>query len=104
MPKAEAVLIVTSEESGVDKYSQEIAKRLDVKKITTSRYLSLPEAYKLARFIKSQGDIVHLPNQHFARYALFLNSPFIVTVHDLVRCCFNFDRETVMERVLLSLI
>ncbi len=85
------VLIVTSEESGVDKYSQELAKRLDIKNIESRRYLSLPKAYKLGRFIRTQGSIVHLPNQHFARYALFLNRPFIVTVHDLARCCFNFD-------------
>jgi len=97
------VLIVTNEESGVDKYSQEIAKRLDVKKITTRRYLSLPKAYKLARFVRTQGSIVHLPNQHFARYAIFLNRPFIVTVHDLARCCFNYDQETITEKILLNL-
>ncbi len=103
MLKTMPVLIVTREKSGVDKYSQEIAKRLDVKKITTRRYLSLVGAYKLARSIRSEGDIVHLPNQHFVRYALFLNQPFIVTVHDLARCCFNFDRETIIERILLNL-
>ena len=97
------VLIVTSEQSGLDKYSQELAKRLDVKKITCRRYLSLPKAYKLARSIRSEGSIVHLPNQHFARYALFLNRPFIVTVHDLARCCFNFDRESIGEKILLNL-
>ena len=97
------VLIVTSEESGLDKYSQEIAKRLDVKKITTRRYLSLAEAYKLARYIRGLGGIVHLPNQHFARYALFLNRPFIVTVHDLIRCCFNFNPKTISQRILLNL-
>jgi len=97
------VLIVTTEQSGMDRYSQELAKRLDVKKITTRRYLSPAGAYKLARSIRSVGDIVHLPNQHFARYAIFLNQPFIVTVHDLVRCCFNFDRETISEKILLKL-
>jgi len=97
------VLIVTKEKSGVDKYSQEIAKRLDVKKIMSRRYLSLAEAYKLARSIRSEGDIIHLPNQHFARYALFLSQPFIVTVHDLARCCFNFDPETISEKILLNL-
>ncbi len=97
------VLIVTTEQSGMDRYSQELAKRLDVRKITTGRYLSLVDAYKLARSIRSQGSIVHLPNQHFARYAIFLNQPFIVTVHDLARCCFNFDRETTTEKILLKL-
>jgi len=98
-----AVLIVTNEKSGLDKYSQEIAKRLDVKKVESRRYLSLTEAYRLAKLISSQGDVVHLPNQHFARYALFRKNPFIVTVHDLVRFCFNFSRETITESILLKL-
>ena len=97
------VLFVTNEKAGVDRYSQEIAKRLDVKKVESRRYLSLIEAYQLSRSIRRQGDVVHLPNQHFARYALFLKNPFIVTVHDLVRCCFGFDRETIIERILLKL-
>ncbi len=97
------VLIVTNESSGVDRYSQEIAKRLDVKTVESRRYLSLMEAYQLSRLIRRQGDIVHLPNQHFARYALFRKNPFIVTVHDLVRTCFRFDKETITERILLKL-
>ncbi len=97
------VLIVTNEKSGVDRYSQEIDKRLDVKKVETGRYLSLIEAYHLSRLISRQDDIVHLPNQNFARYALFLKSPFIVTVHDLIRNYFGFAKETITERILLKL-
>ena len=97
------VLIVTSEKSGIDRYSQEIAKRIDARKVETRRYLSLKEAYRLARSVGRQRDIVHLPNQDFARYALFLKSPFIVTVHDLVRLCFSFTKETLSERILLRL-
>ena len=97
------VLIVTNEKSGIDKYSQEIAKRIDIRKIETQRYLSLIEAYRLSRLIRRQGDIVHLPNQHFTRYVLFLKNPFIVTVHDLVRFCFGFAKETISERILLKL-
>jgi len=97
-----AVLIVTAENAGIDKYSQELAKRLDVTKIESRRYLSSLEAYRLARLISSQDDIVHLPNQDFARYALFVKNPFIVTVHDLVRSCFSFSRETIIEHLLLK--
>ena len=97
------ILIVTSEKSGVDRYSQEIAKRLDVKMIEARRYLSLIEAYRLSRLLRSECDVVHLPNQNFARYALFLKNPFIVTVHDLVRLCFGLTKETISERVLLKL-
>ena len=98
-----AVLIVTNEKYGIDRYSQEIAKRLNVKKIESQRYLSWLEAYRLGRLIGGQGDIVHLPGQDFARYALFVKKPFIVTVHDLVRSCFSFSRETIAERILLKL-
>ncbi|MFC1861452.1 glycosyltransferase family 4 protein [Chloroflexota bacterium] len=97
------VLIVTNEKCGMDRYSQEIAKRLDVQTITARRYLSLADTFKLVRCIRGQGNIVHLPNQHFARYALFRNRPFIVTVHDLGRCCFHFDPETINEKILLNL-
>ena len=96
-------LIVTKEKSGIDKYSQELAKRIDIKKIETRRYLSLKEAYRLARLIGRQSGIVHLPNQDFARYAIFLHGPFIVTVHDLIRSRFGFSGETLSERIWLKL-
>lgn len=97
------VLIVTTETSGVDKYSLELAKRLDVKQIESRRYLSLREIYRLSRLLGAQDDIIHLPNQNFARFARSIKSPFIVTVHDLIRFCFNFDRETMTEKMLLKL-
>ncbi len=97
------VLFVTKEKSGVDKYSQEIAKRLDVKKIESQRYLSLKEGYRLSKLVRSQDDIVHLSNQNFARFALFTKNPYIVTVHDVIRFCFDFAKETISERILLKL-
>jgi len=97
------LLIVTTEKSGVDRYSQEIARRLDVRTIESRRYLSLIEAYRLSRLLGSQDDIIHLPNQNFARYALFVKNRYIVTVHDLVRLCFGFTTETISERILLKL-
>lgn len=97
------VLIITTEESGVDKYSQELAERLNVKQILTSRYLSFREGYRLSRLIRDEPDIVHLPNHHFARFALFRKNPYIVTVHDLVRFYFPFDPEKLSERISLKL-
>ncbi|MFC1932145.1 glycosyltransferase family 4 protein [Chloroflexota bacterium] len=97
------VLIVTTEESGVDKYSQEIAERLGAKQIATSRYLSLTEGIQLSRLICSEPDMVHLPNQNFARFAIFRKNPYIVTVHDLVRFYRRLDQETIMEKILLRL-
>ena len=61
------VLIVTRETSDIDRYSQELDKRLNVRIIETRRHLSLAKSYRLARLINAQGDIVHLPNQNFAR-------------------------------------
>jgi len=97
------VLIVTTEKSGIDKYSQELAKRLDVKKIESQRYLSLVEAYRLSRLVRCQDDVVHLTNQNFARFALSTKNRFIITVHDLIRLFFDLDKETITEKVLLKL-
>jgi len=101
--EAMPVLIVTKEKSGVDKYSQELARRLDVKKVESRRYLSLAEAYRLSRLIRRQDDIIHLSNQNFARFVLSARHPYIVTVHDLIRFCFDFDQETMLEKILLKL-
>ena len=87
----------------MDKYSQELSRLLPVRTIETRRYLSLSESCRLAGLIRGEKDIVHLPNQNFARYALSRRRPFIVTVHDLIRFLFRFDPETLVERALLRL-
>jgi len=87
----------------MDKYSQELARRLPVRTIESRRYLSFWQTLRLAGIIWKVKDIVHLPNQHFARYALFRRRPFIVTVHDIARFRFNFDRESLLERLMLKL-
>ena len=96
-------LVVTLEQSGMDKYSQELGRRMPVKQIQTRRYLSLRQAFRLANIIRRESDVVHLPNQHLARYALFRQRPFIITVHDIARFRFGFDRETLAERLMLKL-
>ncbi|MEE8575971.1 MAG: glycosyltransferase family 1 protein [candidate division Zixibacteria bacterium] len=96
-------LIVTLEQSGMDKYSQELARRLPVRTIESRRYLSFRQVLRLAFIIWRVKGIVHLPNQHFARYALFRRQPFIVTVHDIARFRFSFDRESLIERLMLKL-
>ena len=97
------VLIVTTEESGVDKYSQELAERLGVKQHATPRYLSFTEVFRLSRLIQKEPDIVHLPNQNFARFAVLRKNPYIVTVHDVVRFYLRFDPETFVEKFWLKL-
>ena len=97
------VLVETTEDSGLDKYSQEIAERLDVKQIFTLRYMSTVDAFRFARLISNEPDFLHLPNQNFARFAIFRRNPFIVTVHDVVRFYIRFETETIEERILLKL-
>ena len=98
------VLIVTTERSGLDKYSQELAKRIKVETIETERYsFSRRDAYRFLKKMRASEDIVHFPNQHFARYATSLKKRPIVTVHDVARLCFDFDEESTRERSLLKL-
>ena len=97
------LLVVTTEKSGVDKYSQELARRLDVKTVESRRYLSLIEGYQLSRLLGSQDGIIHLPNQNFARYGFLVKNPYIVTVHDMIRFSLGFAKETITEKILLKL-
>ncbi len=96
-----AVLIVTTEESGVDKYSQELAERLDVKQIISPRYMSLKEVFRISKLIRNEPDIVHLPNQNFARFCFLRKKPYVVTVHDVIRFYLRFEPERTVERLLL---
>ncbi|MEI9476424.1 MAG: glycosyltransferase family 1 protein [Deltaproteobacteria bacterium] len=97
------MFIGTLEDSGIDRYSQELSKRIGVPTVETHRYLSLKESLRLLRKVRQTGHLVHFPSQHFARYGLFLNKPFIVTVHDLVRLCIRLEREDIQERIGLKL-
>jgi glycosyltransferase involved in cell wall biosynthesis len=41
--------------------------------------------WRFIRMLKQMDGVVHLPNHHLGRYGTFLKSPYIVTVHDLIR-------------------
>jgi len=86
-------LVVSGEASGIDRYSQELAKRLCVQPIPTSRYKSVLEYVRLAKRLLGLNYPIHLPNQHLGRWVSILRQPSIVTVHDLVRLCFPFAGE-----------
>jgi glycosyltransferase involved in cell wall biosynthesis len=98
-----ATLIVTTEESGVDKYSQEIAERLNTKQIFSPRYISLKGFFHLSKLISKENDIVHIPNQNFARFCFLRSKPYIVTVHDIIRFYLHFEPERPIEKLLLYL-
>jgi len=97
------ILVSTLETSGIDRVSQELAKRMSVPMVETKRYMSIREVYSLLRRLRRIGEPIHLPSQHFARYALLLRRPFIVTVHDLARICFPYAKESMWERIGLRL-
>jgi glycosyltransferase involved in cell wall biosynthesis len=97
------MFITTVEDSGIDRYSQELSKRIGVPTVESRRYLSLKESLRLLRRVRHSHHPIHFPSQHFARYGLFLNKPFIITVHDLVRLCMPVERENFLEKVGLKL-
>lgn len=95
-------LVVTEGPSSLDFYSQKLAEKLDVPKFHTDIYRRIREKSNISWFSKEalkaiQEDcnfiralnrlegIVHLPNQHLGRYGNFLDVPYIITVHDVIR-------------------
>lgn len=96
-------LVTTLESSGIDRYSRELAKRMGIPTVETRRYLSLKGSLRLLNKLRQCPYLVHFPSQHFGRYGLFLGKPFIVTVHDLVRVCFPFAKETMSEKLGIKL-
>ncbi len=96
------ILVVTMGNSAMDMYSQKLAENLDVPQLHTDIYRKCvmsrniswvsPTAVRtmwydwcFIRALNKLGDIAHLPNHHFGRYGNYLNVPFIITVHDLIR-------------------
>ena len=92
-----AIFIRTTENSGLDRYSQELAKLLPVKVISTGRYELESDGHVLVSTLKTLNEPVHFTNQHFGRISLATGLPFIVTVHDLERICFPFSRDESSE-------
>jgi glycosyltransferase involved in cell wall biosynthesis len=99
---SEATFITTAGDGSLDYYSQALAAHLDVPTLASDVYrngaerfaggsLSATALSALAgdlRFVarlRGVRGLVHLPNQHLARYGLLLGEPYIVTVHDLIR-------------------
>ncbi|HEX9896648.1 MAG TPA: glycosyltransferase family 1 protein [Dehalococcoidales bacterium] len=96
------VLICTTENSGIDRYSQELAKLLPVTTVRTGRYKLELDGYWLVNHLKTLDDTVHYTNQHFGRISMCAGLPFIVTVHDLERICFPFSNQEPQEEASLK--
>lgn len=97
------IFVCTTEDSGIDRYSQGIAEHLPVPVVRTRRYKLGLKGYSLVRKFGSLDQLVHFPSQHFGRYAILAGHPFIVTVHDLERICFPHDKDGLRERIGLRL-
>ena len=92
------VFIRTTETSGMDRYSQEIAQRLTSPVLTVDRYDDSEEARaRVVRQLARMAEVVHFPNQHFGTMALRTRR-FIITVHDLERLMISFDSEAPEDR------
>ena len=95
-------LVVTKGAGSVDLYAEKLAEKLDVPKAYTDIYQRIAQRFNTSWFslgaLKAIGEdwhllrrlnrldgIIHLPNQHLGRYGFFLKTPYIITVHDLIR-------------------
>ncbi len=96
-------LVVSTEHSGIDRYSQELAKRLPVSLIHTTRYAPMRQHLRLGWNLMRARQGVHFSNHHLGRWICWLTRPCIVTVHDLVRLAFPHAPEDRMAAVGLAL-
>ncbi len=95
--------ICTTEKSGMDRHSQELAKLLPVRSVFTDRYKIGTHIDSLVRQLAVLDEQIHFSNQHFGRIALGIDLPFIITVHDLERICFPHAPEDPVARMELDL-
>ena len=95
-------LLVTKGLGSMDLYVGKLAEKLDVPKVYTNIYQRIAERFSISwfsphalsairedwhflRMLNRLDGIIHLPNQHLGRYGLFSKTPYIITVHDLIR-------------------
>jgi glycosyltransferase involved in cell wall biosynthesis len=99
---SEATFITTAGNGSLDSYSQELAPHLDLPTLASDVYRGGAERFagdslsgtalsalagdlRFVARLRGLRGLVHLPNQHLARYGLLLHEPYVVTVHDLIR-------------------
>lgn len=107
--------VETVGDGSMDRCSHELARRLAVDTLRTDIYaraglarnrplFSGPSLRALAaesvfvRRLAGHAGLVHLSNQHLARYALFAPGRFVVTVHDLIRLFDQHSAEPLIHR------
>jgi glycosyltransferase involved in cell wall biosynthesis len=99
---SETTFITTAGEGSLDSCSQALAAHLDVPTLASDVYRGGAERFaghslsgsalsalagdlRFVARLRGLRGLVHLPNQHLARYGLLLHEPYVVTVHDLIR-------------------
>jgi glycosyltransferase involved in cell wall biosynthesis len=96
-------LVLSPCASSMEQLASQLAEHLDVQPLRTGIYQRSAEQFNAdwTRTLRSALEdmafvhrlrrvrgIIHLPNHHLARYGVFLRTPYVVTVHDLIR---HFD-------------
>ena len=94
--------VVTTGTGSLDYYAQELGEELPVPKlridacersgdqfrvpvVSRAAAKALRRDVAVVRLLRGAGGPVHLPHHHLARYCVWLSSPYVVTVHDLMR-------------------
>ena len=93
-------LVRTGGGGSLDLYAQRLSERLGVATLGANgvppRRFNVPiisrsaarlavEDARFVRALRSTETPLHLPNQHLGRYGRFLSTPYLLTVHDLIR-------------------
>ena len=97
------ILVATAGRGSMDQYASELAARMpEIPLLETDESRRIERQFNRsmwsldsfrslrldAGFVKrlrKVGEPLHFPNHHLARYGMFLNVPYVVTVHDLIR-------------------
>jgi len=88
---------------------QKSCERFNISWANPMAWRTLIWDFQFIRSLHRCEDVVHLPNQHLARFGHFLSRPFIVTAHDLIRFLdmrsdsFYIHRPNKRDRVYLQL-
>ncbi len=105
------ILVVTQGPGSMDLYSRRLAENLDVPVLRTEIYqktgrlfgvswlnpravCSLWTDWCFCKKLNRANDVIHLPNHHLGRYGNFVKTPYIITVHDLIRYFDMMNYET----------
>jgi glycosyltransferase involved in cell wall biosynthesis len=96
------ILITTTGQGSMDRYAQQLAKHLSVEMVSSDIYHQIAERFNIpwrsaaalqalvadwrfVRLLNAFHEAIHLPNHHLGRYGNFLRTPYLITVHDLIR-------------------